>query len=75
VAAAKARDIERLIEEASIPYGPERLSVGASAGVTPLRPGLDPAQVLDAADKAMYARKTERKAERQLPLAAQGGRR
>jgi diguanylate cyclase (GGDEF)-like protein len=75
VAAAKARDIERLIEEASIPYGPERLSVGASAGVTPLRPGLDPAQVLDAADKAMYARKTERRAERQLPLAAQAGRR
>jgi PleD family two-component response regulator len=53
-----------LIEQATIPYGPERLAVGASAGIVPLRADLDAAQVLDAADKAMYARKAARKSGR-----------
>jgi diguanylate cyclase (GGDEF)-like protein len=66
VAAAKARELEMLIETARIPYGQERLSVGASVGIVPLRPELDAAQVLDAADQAMYARKKARKAERSL---------
>jgi diguanylate cyclase (GGDEF)-like protein len=70
VAAAKARELEMLIETARIPYGQERLSVGASAGIVPLRPELDAAQVLDAADRAMYARKKARKAERSLLLSA-----
>lgn len=60
-AMVKARELEKLIEQASVPYGTERLSVGASAGIVPLRPELDPAQVLDAADRAMYARKKERR--------------
>jgi diguanylate cyclase (GGDEF)-like protein len=74
-AQAKARALERLIEETCTAYGSELLAVGASAGVMPLLPGWDPAQVLDAADKAMYARKTERNAQREFPLpAAAGGR-
>jgi diguanylate cyclase (GGDEF)-like protein len=68
-AAAKARELETLIEEAPITYGKERLSVGASAGIVPLRPDLAAAQVLDAADKAMYARKSARKAGRDAPAA------
>lgn len=64
VAAAKARDLETLIEQTVIPYGRERLAVGASAGIVPLRPDQAAGQVLDAADKAMYARKSARKAGR-----------
>lgn len=64
VAAAKARDLETLIEQTVIPYGRERLAVGASAGIVPLRPDQAASQVLDAADKAMYARKSARKAGR-----------
>ena len=60
-ATIKARGLERLIEH-SFAYRSARLKVGASAGVVALRPHLDSAQVLDAADRAMYARKKERKA-------------
>lgn len=60
-AAAKARDLERLIEEAGIAHGPTRLTVGASAGVVPLSATAEVAQILDAADRAMYARKRERR--------------
>jgi diguanylate cyclase (GGDEF)-like protein len=69
VATAKARELEMLIESASIPYGQARLSVGASVGVVALRAGLDASQVLDAADQAMYARKKARKAERSVAFA------
>jgi len=69
-AAAKARELEMLIEQTIIPYGPERLSVGASAGIVPLRPDMGAAQVLDAADQAMYARKKARKATRGVPFTA-----
>jgi diguanylate cyclase (GGDEF)-like protein len=70
LATAKACDLEWQIEDMRIPYGPERLAVGASAGVVPLRAGIDAAQALDGADKAMYARKTERKARRLSPVSA-----
>jgi diguanylate cyclase (GGDEF)-like protein len=73
-AAAKARDLEHQIEEMRVAYGPEELSVGASGGVVALKAGQDPAYVLDAADKAMYARKSERKAQR-LSVPAERARR
>ena len=60
-AAAKARDLERLIEAVGFAHGETRLSVGASAGFVPLAAAATPAQMLDAADRAMYARKRERR--------------
>ena len=38
-----------------------RVGVGASAGVVPLAGKTSPAAIVDAADKAMYARKKERR--------------
>ena len=60
-AEAKARELERLIEAVSVVYGETQLSVGASAGVVPLFEEAVPERVIDAADKAMYERKTVRK--------------
>ena len=60
LAAAKARELEKLIEAVSVTHDKARLCVGASAGVVPLRADMSPAQVIDAADRAMYARKKER---------------
>jgi diguanylate cyclase (GGDEF)-like protein len=60
-AVAKARELEKLIERLDVAHGPARLIVGASAGIVPLRPELNPAQMLDAADQAMYARKKGRR--------------
>jgi diguanylate cyclase (GGDEF)-like protein len=59
-AAAKARDLENLIAAVAVTHGEARLSVGASAGWVPLSAAATPAQMIDAADKAMYARKKER---------------
>ena len=39
----------------------ERLSVGASAGIVALSADVGVAQLIDAADRAMYARKRERR--------------
>jgi diguanylate cyclase (GGDEF)-like protein len=61
-ASAKARDLETLIERITLAHGEARLSVGASAGFCPLDPAMTVAQVIDAADRAMYARKRERRA-------------
>ncbi len=61
-AAAKARELEALIEAVSVPHGAARLCVGASAGVAPLTIGTTPDETIDAADRAMYARKNERRA-------------
>jgi diguanylate cyclase (GGDEF)-like protein len=55
----RARDLETRIEALRLAPGPAQLTVGASAGVTPLAGDLDAAGVIDAADKAMYARKRE----------------
>ena len=62
VAVAKARELEGLIEAVSVEGDAARLSVGASAGVAALAAGATPAQTIDAADRAMYARKKERRA-------------
>ena len=61
-AVMRARDLETRIEALRLAHGPATLTVGASAGVMLLRGELDAAAVIDAADKAMYARKKERKA-------------
>jgi diguanylate cyclase (GGDEF)-like protein len=60
-ASAKARELENLIARIAINHGAALVKVGASAGVAPLRGDLSTAQILDAADKAMYARKKERR--------------
>ena len=60
-AAAKARELEKLIEAGGIVHGEARLAVGASAGLVALSADATPAQMIDAADKAMYARKRERR--------------
>jgi diguanylate cyclase (GGDEF)-like protein len=62
-ATAKASELELAIAAASISYGDARLSVGASAGIVPLAPHATPAEISDAADKAMYARKKQRRGE------------
>jgi diguanylate cyclase (GGDEF)-like protein len=61
-AAMRARDLETRIEALRLAHGQAALSVGASAGVMPLAGDRDAAAVIDAADKAMYARKKERRA-------------
>jgi diguanylate cyclase (GGDEF)-like protein len=60
-AAAKAHSLERLIETVTVAHGEARIAVGASVGLVPLVAGAAPEQMIDAADKAMYARKSERK--------------
>jgi diguanylate cyclase (GGDEF)-like protein len=60
-AATRAQDIEQRIARLSLVQGGARLNVGASAGVAALRADLTAAAVIDAADRAMYARKKERR--------------
>ena len=60
-AQAKARELEAIIEAANVAHGPLRLNVGASAGTVALDVALDAADLIDAADRAMYARKRERR--------------
>jgi diguanylate cyclase (GGDEF)-like protein len=60
-AVAKARELENTIAQAAVAHGPARLSVGASAGIVSLAGDATPAAIMDAADKAMYARKRERR--------------
>ena len=60
-AAAKARDLEKLIETVSVAHGEAQLAVGASAGLVPLVVGATPDEMIDTADKAMYVRKRERR--------------
>ena len=59
-ATSKAQDLEALVARAGIDFNGGRLSVGASAGVVALSPLDEPAQAIDAADRAMYARKREK---------------
>jgi diguanylate cyclase (GGDEF)-like protein len=58
---AKARELENIIGQIGVGFGTARLSVGASAGVVALEANSNPATIIDAADKAMYARKKERR--------------
>ena len=60
-ATAKARELENIIGQIGVPHGAAQLSVGASAGVVALTPDSNPNAIIDAADKAMYARKKERR--------------
>ena len=60
-AASKAHSLERLIETVTVAHGEARIAVGASVGLVPLVAGAAPEQMIDAADKAMYARKNERR--------------
>jgi diguanylate cyclase (GGDEF)-like protein len=66
LAAAKAHELEKLIEAVSVTHGEARLAVGGSAGLVPLAVGATPEQMIDAADQAMYARKKERRGEARL---------
>ena len=60
-AAAKARELEGLIAGIAITHGRARVDVGASIGVAPLVEDQRPTDVIDAADRAMYARKDEKR--------------
>lgn len=60
-AAAKARELESLIEATRVSHAGNVLSVGASAGVAPLAAEANAATVLDEADRKMYVRKRERR--------------
>jgi len=60
-AAAKAREIEALIARIAILHGNVQIQVGASVGTAPLLADATPIQTIAAADRAMYARKEERR--------------
>jgi diguanylate cyclase (GGDEF)-like protein len=60
-ATVRAHELETRIACLRLAHGAVQLSVGASAGVTALRADLDVARAIDAADKAMYARKKQRR--------------
>jgi diguanylate cyclase (GGDEF)-like protein len=60
-ASVKARDLEQVVAAVVVEHDAARLSVGASAGLVALAGTATPAQMIDAADKAMYARKKERR--------------
>jgi diguanylate cyclase (GGDEF)-like protein len=60
-AAAKAQELESLIERTRVVHAGNALSVGASAGITPLTANANAAAVIEEADRKMYARKRERR--------------
>jgi len=60
-ALAKARELEALIGRAGIVHGKVLIEVGASAGMVVLAAGAETDEMIGAADRAMYARKTERR--------------
>jgi diguanylate cyclase (GGDEF)-like protein len=62
-ALAKALELEAAVAEISVQHDGARLSVGASAGIAGLDGSGTPAQVIDSADKSMYARKRSRQAQ------------
>jgi diguanylate cyclase (GGDEF)-like protein len=61
LAAAKALELEGLLERITLSADGARVSVGASAGIVPLAPNVSPAALIDAADRSMYARKWQRR--------------
>ncbi len=60
-AIAKAHELESAIATAAGSYSGARLSVGASAGIVMLSESATAAEVTEAADMAMYARKKEKR--------------
>lgn len=60
-ATAKARALEALIARVSVTHGKSRIEVSASVGAAPLIADVVPADAIAAADRAMYARKDERR--------------
>jgi diguanylate cyclase (GGDEF)-like protein len=60
-ALAKASQLEAAIDGLSLTFKGRSVSAGASAGVAMLGPDVDPADALGEADRAMYARKRQRK--------------
>jgi len=60
-AAAKAHELETIIGQIGVMHGSAQVSVGASAGIVPLSAAATPDAIIDAADKAMYARKKARR--------------
>ena len=69
-ATTKARDLEAKIANVGIAHGNARIQVAASIGVAPLVEDASAADTIAAADRAMYARKDER---RGLPAAVSWG--
>ena len=63
-AGAKARELEVQIAATGLAHGDALLTVGASAGLVMLSPETSAALAIDAADRAMYARKRERRGQR-----------
>ncbi|RED37926.1 diguanylate cyclase [Rhodopseudomonas thermotolerans] len=61
-ARAKALGLEAAVDELAIRYGDQTIAVGISAGVAMLTPEMDAAEAFALADRAMYARKAERRA-------------
>jgi diguanylate cyclase (GGDEF)-like protein len=57
----KAQVLEQAIADVAVAWNAERLTVGASAGITELVADQDAASLLARADAGMYARKRERK--------------
>jgi len=60
-AAAKARELEGVIAAVTSGEGGSRVGVGASAGIVPITADTTPTAISEAADKAMYVRKKERR--------------
>jgi diguanylate cyclase (GGDEF)-like protein len=60
-AESKARELEAAIASTRIEQAGAALSVAVSAGAAVLGAGVTPDAVIDAADRAMYARKRERR--------------
>jgi diguanylate cyclase (GGDEF)-like protein len=60
-ATVKAEALESMISRVTVEVRGASLACGASAGVVALDPNADPAAMIDAADKAMYARKGARR--------------
>lgn len=60
-AAVKVEDLEAMIAAVRAAHGEAALSVGASAGAVALAPDTNAAMLIDAADRAMYARKKARR--------------
>ncbi len=60
-AMAKARELEALIGGVAITHGQARIHAAASVGTAPLPAEASPTEIIAAADRAMYARKEQRR--------------